>query len=229
MSVINTEIHQDIVEAASTLKGESATFNMPSLVLMTKNLKETYWFLLNSVDLQTEMEEYNDAHIQTVWRIPLTKLKRLDSMDRDWSMTSTPLLHHMPDILLEPILFIEDTITPTTSWDWQNLSSFPIIETNPMTVKDDYTEHSLKIQCEKRLLDKLVEWEQLTTTTETTQTNNAMIMDYATLLNSRVELRQQWHFVPTRDLNDFKRIQPCLKEKDSKTRICELDNLRFRF
>lgn len=153
----------------------------------------------------------------------------MDSIDRDWSMMPVPLLHHMPDILLEPIsLFLDDGID---TWDWKKLNYFPIINTNTMFINSKDILHSRRIELNHQIIDKLTLLEQLTTITSI-PTNSMIVMNYSSLLRTEVsENKIQQEFLPQRNLKDYEIIQACLKDTSTRTnkRTCELDTLRFRF
>ncbi|KAG2210511.1 hypothetical protein INT47_002453 [Mucor saturninus] len=218
MSVISKEIQDDIKEA------------FPHL------LKREYYQFMDSVDLGTKMEASceESAFVRKEWRIPFCKLKRLDSIDRDWRVTPKLLLHHFPEMLLEPILEAtkEDRIGV-----WQNWSSFPIISTNPMPQIGEQHEppssSALKVRHSKVCLDRLAYWEELTTHESCENSNHTVVMNYSFLfskINTSTPLPNRYSsFLPKTHLDEFKKIPLLSVEKNKLNRPSELDNLRFHF
>lgn len=186
---------------------------------------------MERIDFQTKMEtSEEDPIIPNSWRIPLCLLKRLDSIDGDWSMTPNLGLHSFPEMLLEPIL---EPMKENKIHVWQNWNSFPIIDTNHYPGKHEPPPSSklvagaLKVRHTKVGLDRLTYWEQLTRMATSYQTD---IMMHYTSLFSLIIIKpsKQTSFLPKIHLDEFKKM-PLFVEKTQKKRSSELDYLRFRF
>lgn len=172
------------------------------------------------------------------WKVLLSVLKRLDSIDCDWNIMPQPSLHHMPFMYLEqPIPLLCDTVN---KWDLKaKLKYFPVIPTRAMMMTEEQPLLNKKrlLQLKPELVDKLTQFDQMTMATQPIiQRMNTPPRDKVILNDTAKEIKlNTTHykslntFLPQNKLDDFKFIQSCLKEKRSSNRTCELDNLRFQF
>ncbi|KAI9359746.1 hypothetical protein BD770DRAFT_409454 [Pilaira anomala] len=226
--LLDNEIRHDIIEFFPTILN-----------------KEIYFKLLEEINMNTltinEPQVMDDNYLKKYsrWKVLLSVLKRLDSIDCDWNIMPQPSLHHMPFMYLEqPIPLLCDTVN---NWDPKTkLKYFPVIPTRAMMMKKKKKKplsNKKRLQLNPELVDKLTQLDQMTMTTQPViQIMNTPPRDKVILNDTAKEIKlNTTHskslntFLPQNKLDDFKFIQSCLKKKRSSNRTCELDNLRFQF